>query len=626
MIPIQLLRKVSIFEALSDVQVERIANLCTEEIHVAGALIFAEGDPAERLYLLREGRISLEMNIRLWPERKTRQMTIETLTPGEPFGISAVAESRVLTMSAKAVDRSKLIVIDAGDLKSLMEEDHDMGYKIARGLANLIASRLRDTRLKLTELLGESQVARHQRPEESTAIRRIQYGINFRWVAVVGVAVITLLANLIFQIRFPIIPVLVIAATIAVYNTAFWQYTERLESQEPETVIPKVRRYVWVQSVADLLATTAIIHFTGGVENPLILYYVFHVILASIILPYRLAYLLATLAVGLFASVVGLEYLRIIPHVHLEGFVPADLYLQADFVLAVLFGFGTTLYISTYLTTAIAGELRKRQRETVALRDRLLLEAEELQKANEELVRLDRLKTYFLAMASHDLKTPLAAVQSYLQVMLGGFVGELSDQHRHMLERSSTRINELFDLINRFLDLAQIERGKVVEEMEIISLQDVLRSCAEDIRVLVAEKSQQLHTDIPSDLPKVYGSADHLRQVVTNLLSNGVKFTPEGGAITLRAQETDDHVEITVMDTGIGIEQEDLPHLFEQFYRGKGGATAKGTGLGLSIVKRIVEAHQGRIWAESPYDGQAGAKFVFTLPKGQPAGIKVFGD
>ncbi len=627
MIPIQLLRKVSIFEGLDNSQLEKIAGLCGEEIHVAGALIFKEGDRAEKLYILREGKFALEMGIRLWPEQKIRQMTIETLNPGEFFGLSTLTESDVFTMSARAVDRSKLIVLSGGDLLRLMNEDHDMGYRIASGLANLAAARLRDTRLKLMEFLGESQVAREQTPEESTAIRRIQYGINFRWIAVIGVTVITLLANLVFGIKFLIFPVLLIALIIALYNTAFWRYTERLESEEPARVIPKVRRYVWVQSAADLVATTAIIHFTGGVENPLILYYVFHVILASIILPYRLAYLLATFAVGLFISVVGLEYFQIIPHVHLEGFVPPDLYLQTSFVLAVLFGLGTTLYISAYLTTAIAGELRKRQRETVALRDRLLLEAQELQKANEELVRLDRLKTYFLAMASHDLKTPLAAVQSYLQVMLGGFVGELDDQHRHMLERSSTRISELFDLINRFLDLAQIEKGKVVEEMQLISLEEVLNSSVEDITVLAAEKSQELKADIPSDLPMIYASANHLKQVMINLLSNGVKFTPEGGSITLRARETDDHIEVAVMDTGIGIAPDDLPHLFNEFFRGKGGATAKGTGLGLSIVRRIVEAHQGKIWAESPYaDGQPGAKFVLTLPKGQPAGIKVFGD
>ena len=627
MIPIQLLTKVCIFEGLTDSQLQEIASLCREEIHVAGALICKEGDPPRKLYILREGKVTLEMGVRLWPESRVREMTIETLTPGEPFALSALTGSEVLTMSARAVDRSKLIVLDGNDLQRLMDVDHDMGHTVHGGLANLVSTRLRDTRLKLTELLGQSQIAREQTPEESTAIRRIQYGVNFRWIAVVGVLLITVIANLVFRITFPTLPVFVIAMVIALYNLAFWRYTERLESEEPAHVISKVRRYVWVQSAADLVATTAIIHFAGGVENPLILYYVFHVILASIILPYRFAYLLATFAVGLFTTLVGLEYFQIIPHVHLEGLVPPDQYLQTPYVLAVLFGFGTTLYISAYLTTAIAGELRKRQRETVALRDRLILEAEELLKANEELVRLDRLKTYFLAMASHDLKTPLAAVQSYLQVMLGGFVGELSDEHSHMLKRSSVRIQELFDLINRFLDLAQIEKGKVVEEMEMISLQDVLNSCVEDIEVLATEKSQKLIAEIPSDLPATYGSANHLRQVVTNLLSNGVKFTPDGGSITLRAQEKDTHIEVAVMDTGVGIAPEDLPRLFEQFFRGKGAATAKGTGLGLSIVKRIVEAHQGEIWVESPYiEGQPGARFVFTLPKGQPAGIKVFGD
>ncbi len=627
MIPIQLLRKVSIFEGLTDSQLERIAEICREETHPAGSLIIEEGEPAERLYVLREGRVALEMGVRMWPERRVRQMRVETLNAGQPFGLSTLTDSDLRTMSARAVDRCRSITLGEQDLRRLMDSDPVMGYEINAGLSNVLAERLRYTRLSLTEFLGQSQVAEEQTPEESTAIRRIQYGINFRWIAIIGVVMITLAANLVFGIRFSTLPILIIAAVIALYNLAFLRYTERLEAEQPDDLIPKVRRYVWVQSAADLVATTAIIHFAGGVENPLVLYYVFHVILASIILPYRSAYLLATLAVVLFTTLAALEYFQIIPHAHLEGLVPPELYRQTPYVLAVLFGFGTTLYISTYLTTAIAGELRKRQRETVALRDRLLLEAEELQKANEELVRLDRLKTYFLAMASHDLKTPLAAVQSYLQVLLGGFVGELNEEHGRILNRCSQRIRELFDLINRFLDLAQIEKGKVVEEMEMICIRDVLDSCVEEVRVLAAEKAQELNAEIPQDLPNVYGSANHLKQVVTNLLSNGVKFTPELGSITLRARDMENEIEVSVTDTGIGIDPDDLPRLFEQFFRGKGGAAAQGTGLGLCISKRIVEAHHGTIWAESPYDeGQSGARFIFTLPKGQSAGMRIFSD
>jgi signal transduction histidine kinase/CRP-like cAMP-binding protein len=627
MLPIQLLRKVSIFQGLSDSQLESIAELCREETYGAGDLILQEGEPANDLHIVREGKVALEMGVRLWPEQRVREMTVETLNAGEPLGLSALTDSDVWTMSARAIDRCRLIAIDGNELLRLMESDPAMAREVSRDLSNVLAERLKYTRISLTEYLGHRQVAREEAPEESTAIRRIQYGINFRWVAIIGVVLITLTANLAFGIQFAVVPILLIAAVIAVYNLVFWQYTERLEQEEGPQVIPKVRRYVWVQSAADLVATTAIIHFAGGVENPLYLYYVFHVILASIILPYRSAYLLATLAVGLFTSLVGLEYTGAIPHIHLEGLVPAELFRQPAYVLTILFGLGTTLYISTYLTTAIAGELRKRQRETVALRDRLLIEAEELQKANEELIRLDRLKTYFLAMASHDLKTPLAAVQSYLQVLLGGFVGDLDEEHKRILERCSQRIRELFDLINRFLDLAQIEKGKLVEDMDMISIQEVIVSCADEIRVLALEKSQDLRVDVPVDLPKVYGSTKHLKQAVTNLLSNGVKYTPEEGTITVCARRTNDHVEIEVCDDGQGISPDDLPHLFDQFYRGKGGDTAHGTGLGLSIVKRIIEAHQGQIWVESPYAGvQQGSRFVFTLPVGQPAGLKVFGD
>jgi signal transduction histidine kinase len=565
------------------------------------------------------------MGVRLWPERRVRQMSVETINAGQPFGLSALTDSDVWTMSARALDRCRMIVLRSRDLRRLMESDSVMGCEINEGLSNVLAQRLRYSRLGLTEFLGHSEIAVEQTPEESTAIRRIQYGINFRWVAIVGVIAITAVATQGFGISFPTLPILLVVTVIALYNLALWRYAVRLEAEDASDVILKVRRYVWVQSAADLVATTAIIHYAGGVENPLFLYYVFHVILASIILPYRSAYMLATFAVVLFTSLVGLEYLQIIPHVHLEGLMPPDLYLQTPYVLAVIFGFATTLYISAYLTTAIAGELRKRQRETVALRDRLLIEAEELQNANEELIKLDRLKTYFLAMASHDLKTPLAAVQSYLQVLLGGFVGELNEEHGRILQRCSERIQELFDLINRFLDLAQIEKGRVVEEMEMVCIGGMLNSCVDEIEVLAAEKSQKLSADIAEDLPPIYGSENHLKQVVANLLSNGVKFTPEGGTITLCARELEDQIEVSVSDSGMGVPPEDLPHMFEQFFRGKGAAAAKGTGLGLSIAKRIVEAHHGKIWVESPYaEGQPGARFVFTVPKGQPAGMKIF--
>ena len=123
MIPAQLLRKVSVFEGLNDGQLEKIASLCSEQSHSAGSLICKEGDPANRLFILREGRVALEMGVRLWPERRIRQMSVETLSASQPFGLSALTESDILTMSARALDACRVISIRARDLHLLMEEE-----------------------------------------------------------------------------------------------------------------------------------------------------------------------------------------------------------------------------------------------------------------------------------------------------------------------------------------------------------------------------------------------------------------------------------------------------------------------------------------------------------------------
>ena len=126
-----------------------------------------------------------------------------------------------------------------------------------------------------------------------------------------------------------------------------------------------------------------------------------------------------------------------------------------------------------------------------------------------------------------------------------------------------------------------------------------------------------LKTELPEALAKVYGSAPHLQQVITNLLDNAIRYTPEGD-VAIRVKEEKNHTLVEVRDTGIGIPPKDLPHVFDDFFRASNVDT-KGTGLGLSISKRIVEAHGGKIWVESPYPGtNHGSKFTFTLPKKEP--------
>ena len=150
--------------------------------------------------------------------------------------------------------------------------------------------------------------------------------------------------------------------------------------------------------------------------------------------------------------------------------------------------------------------------------------------------------------------------------------------------------------------------------MKQASLRQVIKHSCDDMRTQAKEKGIRLKTELPEALPKVYCSATRLQQVITNLLDNAIRYTSEGD-VAIRVKEEKSHILVEVTDTGIGIPPGDLPQVFNDFFRA-GNVDTKGTGLGLSISKRIVEAHGGRIWAESPYpETDHGSKFAFTLPK-----------
>jgi signal transduction histidine kinase/CRP-like cAMP-binding protein len=615
MVAIQALRKFPIFEALTDDELKKIAALCREEVYEAETTIFQEGEAADYLYLVEEGEVVLEMELELHPYASPKQTAIEVATRGEVFGWSALVEPHILTLSAKCMERAKVIVVKGSDLLDLFDSDPRMGHGVMEKVAEIVASRLKDTRQKLTSFLRGEELTLEYTPEEATLIQRIHHFISFRWIAAVGVAILTFFANNVLQIEFPALPVYLIALCIAVYNSVFWLYARGLMPEDTPDLVEKARRFAAIQSVVDLLALIVLLHFTGSIENPLVFYFVFHITIASILLPYGAAYSLATLAVLLLCSLIGLEYFGVIPHVHLEGFVSRDLYRQESYILAILFTFITVLYISTYMATSISGELRKRQREVASLRDRCLIDFNALEEVNRKLTEMDRLRTYFLGMVSHDLKAPLVAIESYLQVILGGFAGEVNEEQREMLERSSHRIGELLDLTSDLLDVSRIEAGQIAKEFRATSLPEVVEGCLEDCQAMAEEKEMKLQVEIPEKLPFIQAAPNRLRQVLNNLLGNAVKFAPPQGLITLTVENKHDYLQISVMDTGAGIPPEDLPHVFDEFFRGRDVERA-GAGLGLSIAKKIVEAHKGNIWVESPCtpDGK-GSKFTFTLPK-----------
>ena len=228
--------------------------------------------------------------------------------------------------------------------------------------------------------------------------------------------------------------------------------------------------------------------------------------------------------------------------------------------------------------------------------------------------------TYFLSIVSHELKAPLAAVENYLQVMLGGFTGELTPKQQRMLERSVLRIHDLSGLISGLLDLARMRPEQIQAEFVRFNPRESGDRSVEDTQLAAQEKGVTIKVEAPREFREIVGAPQRLRQVLTNLLNNAIKFSPSGSTITFRSWETEDELWAEVSDEGIGIPLEDQAHIFEDFFRAHNVGDVSGAGLGLSIAKKIVDAHQGRIWLESPYDGgnTPGTRFTLALPRNLP--------
>ncbi|GEM_PF-471114 len=224
--------------------------------------------------------------------------------------------------------------------------------------------------------------------------------------------------------------------------------------------------------------------------------------------------------------------------------------------------------------------------------------------------------TYFLSIVSHELKRPLAAVENYLQVLLGGYAGNLTPKQQRLLERSVLRLTDLRHLISDLLDFARIQPDQIRADFEWVNPAEVGAEALEEVRLAASQKNMRLKAIGATEFQPLVAARRRLRQVISNLLANAIKFSPEGSTVTLAAHERPDSLVIEVMDEGIGIPAEDQPHIFEDFFRASNAAEFGGAGLGLSIAKKIIDAHEGRIEVESPYlPDKSGTKFTVIIPR-----------
>ena len=270
-------------------------------------------------------------------------------------------------------------------------------------------------------------------------------------------------------------------------------------------------------------------------------------------------------------------------------------------------------------------ELEIQSRELQKANDGIKILYQELEKKNVDLVKLDRLKNDFVSIVAHELRNPLSVVREAAALILDGLAGPVVEKQKKYIEMIKNTGDRLIHITNDLLDLARIEAGKIVVNYETMDLVSLARQCSEGISLRAHKKGLTVLEDFPSAKLEILGDFDKLSQVMINLLSNAFKFTEKGG-ITVEVRDLGEEVWCAVKDTGPGISEENLTRLFSKFEQFGKPTTSpeKGSGLGLVISKSIIEAHDGRIWAESV--PSQGSSFIFTLPKKPKRKLKLGGD
>lgn len=239
---------------------------------------------------------------------------------------------------------------------------------------------------------------------------------------------------------------------------------------------------------------------------------------------------------------------------------------------------------------------------------------QKLETANQELKKLDEMKSEFVSIASHQLKTPLAVMKGYLSMMLEGGLGDFDQKQIEAIKKSYDSNERLITLVNNLLNLSRIESGRMEYNFESVKLEDVVESVTEELKPQAARKNIELAWSKPEDIPRVFIDQEKIRQAVLNLIDNAIKYT-EKGTVEIKVGRRDNKIFLEVKDSGTGMTQEDIGKIFEKFSRANSAQKihAQGMGLGLYIAHQVVEAHKGKVWAES--EGlNKGSKFIIELP------------
>ncbi|NIA13971.1 MAG: hypothetical protein GWP08_07810 [Nitrospiraceae bacterium] len=427
-----------------------------------------------------------------------------------------------------------------------------------------------------------------------------------RFGVVSGMIVVSLAAKYVVGIEGLDVPRLIgVAGVLAFYNVIIFlmvrPYRDRRKAENSYILLSGIMHGA---IMLDFLFLTICLWLVGGAKSPFQAFYVFNVILASVLLSRPAAFGHTFVGFLFLAGLIVGEWLKIIPPTYPEGAIGWGEELDARFVVTLLFVYGALFTLSTLMLTSLMQLLRSGERE--------------IRLANAELERLSGMRRDFLHLALHNMRAPANAVAMHIANLQAQLAGRLSQEQERWLCRCRLRLQEQSDFLADLQVLAFLESSGIEKEATDVDVKAMLQGVVAEHQDVARMREQALALELPSGvLPPVHGIERLLREAVVNLVTNALKYTPRRGAIVVRALPTPGGVRIEVQDDGSGIAPADQERLFEEFARIPKNADADiddqvSSGLGLSIVRRIVETHGGKVSVTSEL--QKGSTFAIDLP------------
>ena len=442
-------------------------------------------------------------------------------------------------------------------------------------------------------------------PLESELTGRLSWLVHLRW----GAALLVTLSGLWctwYDVGIPGREVTAVGVTIALYNLLILLTLQRY-----------LRNHILnanLQIGLDWLALLVLMHLTGGMHSPVLMFFIFHVLIAAILMPGRGCYwhsLIATVAIGMVGL---LELVGVIPHIRP---IWANLPPPGSHQLLVLVGFfGLSVFLCAFFASTISHHLRRLEQEQIDLQEKFAEAIQRLDAANQGLIAIDSQKSRYTHTVTHQLRGPLSAVHALLRVLVDGYEGEMNAKAMDIVKRVEARTVQLLDTVRDLLDFAGLDFEPREEQGEQVKLISVVSNLLEKYVPSADLRRIALDASIPDDLV-ILATEHDIELALDNLMGNAIKYSHSGGSVEVRGWQAEGQVHLSVRDHGIGISPEAQKQLFTEFYRAPNAKEHEpyGTGLGLVIVKRSVQRWGGSVSVQS-IEGE-GATFTLHFPQPQ---------